>query len=100
MIELPTILIFMGVIVVTALIFGIWVVVTMIRLFFRAIFGLGRAILPSEPRQVTMPAIGRGPTCPHTQCRAVNPPLARFCRRCGQSLPQPQTVIARRAAVL
>lgn len=98
--EILTIIIFIGVIAVTALIFGVWVVASVIRLFFRAIFGIGRAVLPGEPRRASMPMIGRGPTCTHPQCRAINPQGARFCRRCGQSLPQTQQVLARRAAVL
>jgi ribosomal protein L40E len=88
-----TILIFVGVIAVTALIFGVWIVATIFRLVFRGIFGL-----LNPPIQPQMSA-AHGVICRNNFCRAPNPATAQFCRRCGQKLPQLQRVNVRRAAM-
>ncbi|MGE5612125.1 MAG: hypothetical protein ACM359_22955 [Bacillota bacterium] len=71
---------FMGVIAITAIIFGIWVVVSVIKLIFHAFCGLFR--LDPAPRPVLGPTI----RCPRRGCHASNPVSARFCRRCGREL--------------
>ena len=38
--------------------------------------------------------------CANPNCRCENPHYARFCRRCGQSLPSLLRAVASRAAVL
>lgn len=93
---LVTILVFVGVIAVTALIFVIWAIATIIRLFaraFRTLFDVPR------PRHsaMTNPLVKR--TCPNRQCKAPNPMGARFCRRCGRDLGQIQHVHVSRAAM-
>jgi hypothetical protein len=91
-----TILVFFGVIVVTALIFGVWVVVSIVRGVFRGIMALVR----TKPRLRFDPLALRGRVCHHERCRAVNPGQARFCRRCGRELPAATRVSIRRAAML
>ena len=88
-----TILIFTGVIAVTALIFGVWFIATILRLVFR---GIGSLFVP--PALPAMPA-ARGAICQNNLCRAGNPGTAQFCRRCGHKLPQVQRVNVRRAAM-
>jgi hypothetical protein len=88
-----TILIFMGVIAVTALIFGVWIIATIVQLVFR---GVGAIFLPPKLPQISA---ARGMICQNNQCRAANPGTASFCRRCGRQLPQVQRVTARRAAM-
>ena len=94
-----TILIFFGVIVVTTLVFGVWIVATVLRLIVRGITGFGRAVLPGPANLPPLPSVTRGATCSNQQCRATNPTGARFCRRCGRELPQAQRVAVRRAAM-
>ncbi len=89
-----TILIFMGVMAVTAVIFGAWIMVTIVRVVFR-----GLAAIFAPPALPPMPSATRGTMCPNESCRAVNPAAARFCRRCGRQLPQAQRVSVRRAAM-
>jgi hypothetical protein len=74
------ILIFVAVIAMTAIVFGIWFMVMLLKLAGRgigALFGLG-----VESRQISGPML----RCPRQRCHAVNPSPARFCRRCGQEL--------------
>jgi hypothetical protein len=92
-----TLFLFVAIIMVTALLFGGWVIFMIIRLIVRAlaaIFGVSR------PRaQITMPLQSPMVTCSNQRCRGPNPISARFCRRCGVALPSPQHVAARRAAM-
>lgn len=93
------ILVFMGVIAITALLFGGWVVFSLIRLVFR---GLAAIVAPAQPRMPQMaqhatPAIGY--RCANPKCRHVNPAVAQFCRRCGAGLPTVQRVATRRVAM-
>jgi len=72
--------VFFGVIVITAVVFAVWLVLTLARMIGRGI----ASILRFPMRPPVMP----GPTmhCPRPGCQAVNPTSARFCRRCGQEL--------------
>jgi hypothetical protein len=82
-----TILVFIGVISVTALLFGGWLVMTLVRL-------VRRVLNPPRPA-----VLGMGqPVCPNPGCRAPSPTNARFCRRCGSRLTigQPVAVTAAR----
>ena len=94
-----TMIVFFGVITLTALVFGVWVVATVLKLIIRGITGIGRAVLPAPANLPPLPGVARGATCSNQQCRATNPSGARFCRRCGRELPQPQRVAVRRAAM-
>jgi hypothetical protein len=89
------IFLFVGVIAITALIFGAWIVVGIVRLVFRAIGALFVAPAPPPPQRAQV--IGTI-QCGSQQCRATNPSNARFCRRCGQSLPIQRVAASRRAA--
>ena len=91
-----TILVFIGVIFVTALIFAVWVVVSIVRAVVRGMFMIfrGGRKVPIVPMAV------RGRICDNARCRASNPAAARFCRRCGRELPGSTRVSVRRAAML
>lgn len=89
-----TILIFVAVIAITAVVFGGWVIVTVLRTIGRVVFGP-----PAHRDQLTGGATS-GLICPRHKCRAKNPPEARFCRRCGAPMPTAQRVAVRRAAVV
>jgi hypothetical protein len=91
-----TILIFVAVIAITAVLFGGWLVLTIVR-------ALGRAILPPrrEVDELPMLATTAATTarCPNERCRAENPPAASFCRRCGTAMRSVQQVPVRRVAM-
>ncbi|MGB7161511.1 MAG: hypothetical protein WBD40_25855, partial [Tepidisphaeraceae bacterium] len=76
-----TILIFIAVIAVTALLFGGWLIVTIVRL-------IGRLLLapllakPEAPPMLMSDAVTTA-RCANDRCRAENPAVASFCRRCG-----------------
>jgi hypothetical protein len=69
---------FIFVMVITAVVFGAWVVVTVARLIWRATMG-GSGALP----------LGTGRQCMNPGCRGSNPNHAHFCRRCGSNLTEP-----------
>lgn len=85
-----TILIFVGVMGVTALLFGGWVVVSIIRFLARR--------FSNEPAPPLV-QMGTGPTCINQKCRAPNLAGAQFCRRCGQNLVSQRVQTVRRAAM-
>lgn len=98
---LAAIFIFFLVIVVTAVLFCGWIILTMVRLTFRgigALFGPGATDQNGKPRPVQARASNLV-RCPTPRCGAMNPVSARFCRRCGRGLPAAQKVQVRRAAV-
>ena len=77
-----TILIFIGVIAVTVLLFGGWLVVSLVKAVVRALGGGqlahgGYSALATTPDKVR---------CFRARCHAENPRDGRFCRRCGYSL--------------
>ena len=82
--------------VLTAVLFGGWLVLTIVR-------ALGRAILPPrrEVDELPMLATTAATTarCPNERCRAENPPAASFCRRCGTAMRSVQQVPVRRVAM-
>lgn len=86
-----TIIVFFGVIALTALLFGGWVIVSIIRFIVRAVAG-------ASSEQEATPVVS-SVRCAGKGCHAENPAQARFCRRCGQVLPQAQRVAVRRAAM-
>ena len=93
--------IFVGVIAITALIFGGWVIINVAR-GIGALFGIHprRAIATAPgPRSMTQ-AGGSTVQCRVPGCRHPNPAGARFCRHCGHAFPQMQAVAARRVAML
>ncbi len=99
------ILIFIGVIAITALLFGGWIIYLLARALGAVLGGILRLIGVFPAR-----SSGTGPivrvvgrvTCDRERCRASNPSDARFCRRCGRMLAgeSARRISARRAAVL
>jgi len=80
-----------GVIVVAAIVFSVWLLALVLGLVGRtigAIFGWNKPLAP-----LTRPSY----PCPRTSCRAINPTSARFCRRCGHELLRRQ--LSRQAAM-
>jgi hypothetical protein len=80
-------------IAIAAVGFCAWVLVVIIR----GIFGLIKPKSSQPPRRAGNEAVQ---VCNNAQCRCANPAHARFCRRCGKSLPSLLRVVAGRAAVL
>src|SRR5688572_7528161 len=77
-----TILIFIGVIAVTVLLFGGWLVVALVK-------GVVRALGGGQPANAGYHALATTPDkvrCFRPRCHAENPRGGRFCRRCGCSL--------------
>src|SRR5689334_4726711 len=91
-----TILIFVAVIAIAAVLFGGWLVVTIVR-------PLGRAILPPKREAEELPMLQTTAVttarCPKERCRAENPAMASFCRRCGTAMRSVQQVPVRRVAM-
>src|SRR5438046_2638444 len=91
-----TLFLFAAVIMITALLFGGWVIFTIVRLIFRVLGALFRPTVAQERFTVSPQAMV---TCSNPRCRGPNPVAARFCRRCGVALPAAQRVNVRRAAM-
>jgi hypothetical protein len=107
-----TFFIFIAVIAITALLFGGWVVFSLLRLVLR---GIGAVLMPSPqpvarplqrpghpPQPLPPPQSAMDPQglrCIHNGCHQMNPTTAHFCRRCGRALPTPERVSVRRAAM-
>lgn len=91
-----TILIFVAVIAITAVLFGGWLVLTIVRALARAIFSSRRKGWDLTMLETTAPTTAR---CPNDRCRAENPAAASFCRRCGTAMRSVQQVPVRRVAM-
>jgi hypothetical protein len=103
MAEVFTIFLFFVVISITAVIFFGWIALTVLRLMIG-----GMTALFAPPRQYAAPARHvpvshprQAVRCATEGCYAINPPDARFCRRCGRGLPAgaAERTHVRRAAV-
>jgi ribosomal protein L40E len=92
-----TILIFLGVIAISAVLFTVWLVWEIVRLVCTAIWRLVAG--PPPPQQAIVMKPANSITCPNPRCRSENPAAARFCRRCGSEVPRVQHALARRAAM-
>jgi len=92
------ILVFIAIMVITALVFGGWLMVSILRLLGKgigALLGLNR-----PPQPLLPPAPPHMVRCGFEKCRAINGERARFCRRCGKVLnmaaaPRPLPLPAR-----
>jgi hypothetical protein len=71
---------FIFVMVVTAILFGSWLIITAGKVIWRMFIG------PAQPMQS-----GTGRHCGNPGCRSGNPMHARFCRRCGANLMEVST---------
>jgi len=95
--------IFIGIMAVSALIFGGWFLV-MIGRGIAAFLGVRPQPPGIGPRRPSG-AFQIGPVppnqrqCPYELCKAGNDAAARFCRRCGRELGTPVRAQVRRAAV-
>jgi hypothetical protein len=85
------ILLFFGAIILAGVLFCVWTVLTVVR-------GVFRLLIPrKKPRPMMNDSVQ---VCANPRCGCVNPSYARFCRRCGKSLPSLMRMISSRAAVL
>ena len=100
-----TILIFIAVIAITAVLFGGWLILAVISLLWRMVmapFRNGRSSTLVLPPDATASSATAAATirCPNERCRAENPAGASFCRRCGTPVRSAvQPVQARRVAM-
>lgn len=77
--EVPLlILLFFGVIAITAILFVCWTLFSILAWMFR---GVRAAVAPQPRRKIAAPIV-----CHQSGCQLSNPADARFCRRCGQAL--------------
>lgn len=100
---------FIGVMAITAVVFGGWVIGRIAR-------GLGRmlGLIPppgvrmsppqirgyAAPQNVTTMGLNQGSIqCRIGGCRHINPTSAKFCRHCGHAFPQMQSTPMAREAV-
>jgi hypothetical protein len=100
--------IFVGIMTVSALIFGGWFIVMIVR-GIAGFFGMRHDVPPIEAPRASgavrvgpvmhRGAVGGAALCGNPLCRAPNGTNARFCRRCGQKMAHGQAVNVRRAAV-
>src|SRR5215207_4549966 len=98
-----TLFLFIAITGVTAVLFGGWVVYAIVRTIVNAIVAIsgGRRRRGGRDYRFHRAAqVSRGVmrACENHYCRTLNPTDARFCRRCGQHLPETQRVSLRRAA--
>jgi hypothetical protein len=68
-------------VIVTAILFGVWVVARVVIWIVGAIVGLNR-----KPPAVQTRVVSALSSCARPNCHAVNPSHARFCRRCGNAI--------------
>jgi hypothetical protein len=86
-----TILVLIGVVVITAVLFVGWVFMIIVRVVanaMKSLFGWSSGGPRAGPRTVV---------CSRERCHAANPPDARFCRRCGRMLRTDPQVVSRAA---
>ena len=99
---IATILIFIAVIAITAVLFGGWLIVAVISLLGRMLM---KPFRPAPSSTLTRPSEATSAAtttirCPNERCRAENPAGASFCRRCGTPVRSAvQPVQARRVAM-
>lgn len=85
-------LLVIGGIILAATLFVAWVIATIVR-------GIARMVSPRRHEAMTSGAPGVQ-VCNNVQCQCHNPGFARFCRRCGKSLPTLLRVVPSRVAML
>ena len=85
--------IFFAVIALAGVLFSVWLIV----MIGRGLIG-GRSSMLHRNHRPT-PLVPVTVRCTTRGCMAMNPPDARFCRRCGRGLPGAHRAQVRRAAV-
>ncbi|HEX3356586.1 MAG TPA: zinc ribbon domain-containing protein [Tepidisphaeraceae bacterium] len=93
-----TIFLFIAITGVTAVLFGGWVIFSILKLAWRA-GGALRGGVGNRGGFISGGGDSAARVCGNARCRAANPAGAKFCRRCGQPLGQTQQVAVRRAAM-
>lgn len=83
------ILIFIAVIGITAVLFGGWVIVSVVRWLGRGMSALV-GVPPNPPSPALTATAPDRARCPRARCHAENPKSARFCRRCGKAMTEAQ----------
>ena len=83
------ILLVMFAILVAAVLFCGWVIVCAGRAVMRLVI----------PKRNPMPIPANVQRCSNRQCSCDNPTYARFCRRCGKSLPNLLRIVTSTAAM-
>lgn len=68
-------------VVLTAIVFGVWVIARVVIWIVGAILGLNRKPPTAQPPVMSMLS-----SCARPNCHAANPAHARFCRRCGNAI--------------
>src|SRR5689334_21078364 len=92
-------LVIVAAIVVTTILFVFWLALMVFRGISRLFLGPGL----KQPARRTAAAHRDPPhtrPCPQVSCKASNPVEARFCRRCGSRMDEPNRVPVRRVAML
>jgi hypothetical protein len=77
-----TIMLFIGITALASLLFGGWLLVSVVRMLGR---GIGFLLGPGRGTVAEMLPGAVDRRCGNLACRAANPVSARFCRRCGRS---------------
>jgi len=72
-------MLFVLVMIVTAVLFAGWVAITLVRWLWAALMS------PSAPVALSRGAM-ESRMCVRDHCRAINPAQAKFCRRCGSAM--------------
>ena len=86
---ITVIFLFTGLVAISAVVFAIWLIVTIVKWMVGGTVSLMRSAGGGGGGRLE-PVSSATFTCPRRSCRAVNPCAARFCRRCGQEFLRQQ----------
>jgi hypothetical protein len=89
-------LLFIVAIAITAVMFVFWLILVVVRGVARLFLGPGL----KQPRKIAQRDPPHTRRCPQGTCKAMNPAEARFCKRCGRRMDEPQRAPVRRVAML
>jgi len=85
-------------VVVALLLFVFWLILQLVRGATRLFLGPG--LKRVQTRAIAQRAPLHTRNCSQDSCRSMNPAEARFCRRCGRRMDEPQRAPVRRVAML
>lgn len=83
-------------VIVTLVLFVLWLLLSIVRFVGRLFLGPGL----KKPQTISQRDPPHTRRCVQGSCKAMNPAEARFCRRCGRRMDEPQRVPVRRVAML
>jgi hypothetical protein len=86
-------LIFAAVVIVTAVLFGGWVIIGIAKTL-GAILGIGPRPSAKQAKFRSAAPVAQVVQCRIVGCGHLNPANARFCRHCGHAFPQFQKLSA------